>query len=531
MNWKKVTKANTLREFVLEKTGLTPEEIMSTHRNYEFQRFSEVRNIIQEARSNGLVVKIVGDYDCDGVTSVLILMLLMSAIGIKYELYMPKRMSEGYGLSSAIVDRMEPDGILITIDNGIKALEGIQKAKEKGMKVVILDHHEAGEELPNADVIVDPTAVGEADYTHYCGAGIACKLAEYILGKNHQYMPVISGIAAIGTIGDCVELTGDNRNIVKNGLKRLKEGKTLPAIADLLQKSKITETSSAMDIAFNVVPAINAPGRIYDSGAEIALGYLVQMQNVEPFIDKLLEINNYRKNLIAYYMQKIDLETLNKSNKKAIFLYDNEIIEGLVGVVAGKITEATNRPSFVFTDAKESGCIKGSVRSDNDNYSIFDIIEKHKNLYLKAGGHKKAAGLTILKDDLKNLEAAVCKELPLAQPMDFIPYDLEVNEADFINVARDILEMEPFGEGNPMPIIRTRIHLKSNEKGDTFIYMGDKKEHLKFFCGDFSAVAFRQASKITESKPQFIDMIGRVAENMYKNKKSIQFIITDFRIY
>ena len=530
MQWQKVTDAQSVREFVIEKTGKTPEEIKNILPFYRIQHFDEISQILMDTKSNGMTVKMVGDYDDDGVQSIVILCYLMSEMGIRYEIYMPKRITEGYGLSPKIVERMSDGGVLITIDNGIKAIEGIKMAKDKGMKVIVLDHHQAGPELPNADIIVDPSAIGEADYLHYCGAGLAYKLAEYILGSEHRIMPYLSVFAAIGTIGDCVELSGDNRKIVIEGLKNLKAGKLNLPMQLLINGSKISESSTAMDIAFNVVPSINAPGRLYDDGAKYAVMALTQNANAEKNIDWLLQVNKKRKELVEHYMNKIDLKALKTSDKRAIFLYDKEIAEGLIGIIAGKITEETTRPSFVFTDSLEDGYIKGSVRSNSDEYSIIEIIEKYPELYSKAGGHEKAAGLTIPVENFKKQEEMICKELPLAAPKDYIPYDLEIDPEHFMETAEEILSLEPTGEGNPAPIVRVRAMLTPDKNGNVYMTMGTKKEHVKFFCGDFSAIAFHSLVNPDEH-PKFIDMIGRVTENIYKGNRNIQLILQDFRFY
>lgn len=530
MQWKKVSKAQSVRDFVIEKTGKTPEEVKCTLPSYKIEHFDDVKQILSYAKNNNLTVKMVGDYDDDGVQSIVILCYLMSELKIRYEIYMPKRITEGYGLSPKIVERMSNGGVLITIDNGIKAIDGIRMAKEKGMKVIVLDHHQAGTELPAADVIVDPEAVGEAEYLHYCGAGLAYKLAEYILGKQHPIMPYLSVFAAIGTIGDCVELSGDNRKIVIEGLKNLKAGKMNFPTQLLMKESKISESSTAMDIAFNVVPAINAPGRLYDDGAKYAVMALTQNANAEQNIDWLLKTNKTRKTLVEQFINKIDINTLKESAKKAIFLYDKEIPEGLVGIIAGKITEETNRPSFMYTDALEPGYIKGSVRSNSDNYSIIEVIEKYPELYSKAGGHEKAAGLTIPLENFNKQEELICNELPAPAAIDYLPYDLEIDQDHFMNIAEEILALEPTGEGNPAPIVRVRTMLVPDKNGRTYITMGEKKEHIKFFCGNFSAIAFYSSIEENES-PKFIDMIGRVTENVYKGARNIQLVVKDFRFY
>lgn len=544
MEWRKTGKARTLDEFVLENTGKTIPQLLEIKSEYHIQRFSQVVRILQEAKAKNIKVSLVADYDDDGVQSVLIMAYLLSIFQIAFEVIMPKRHSEGYGLSIKIVERIQPGNLLITIDNGIKAVEAVQLAKEKGMKVIILDHHQAGKTLPDADVIIDPEAVGEADYIHYCGAGIAFKLAEYILGPNHPYIPYLASFAAIGTIGDCVELTGDNRRIVMQGLKCIKTGYMTPGLNMLLKNSKITESSTATDIAFNVVPALNAPGRLYDDGAKISVAALYgnavtneEQERKQKQIKQLLEINKKRKTLVENYMKQIDLTSVIEKNPRSVFLYHPEMPLGIIGIIAGNITEATKRPSFIFSDDEYTGMVKGSVRSCSNDYSIIKIIEKAEHLLEDCGGHDKAAGITIRKENLKVFEEFINNKLPDVIYEEFLPYDLEVTENSFLSEAEKVLKLEPCGEGNPAPVVRIKAGLVKNKDGGFYRLLGDDKNHVKFTCNGFDAVAFYQADKVKDIKnASAIDMIGRVSENIYENRKgekirNLQVIVDDFKVF
>ena len=233
--WKHMCAGNSVSEFLLEKTGSSFKE-RTYNPGKEFKRFPEVKKALEEAKRTGRIVHLVGDYDSDGINSVMIMVLLFLNMGIKFRLTIPKREAEGYGLSQKIIDRVEDGVILITIDNGITAVEQMAEAKKRGMYTIILDHHTADNVLPDVDILIDPSAIGEADYMHYCGAGIGYRLAEYILGEDHPIIPALSVFAAVATIGDAVELTGDNRQIVIEGMKNLKAFKGLSAFNHLLSQ-------------------------------------------------------------------------------------------------------------------------------------------------------------------------------------------------------------------------------------------------------------------------------------------------------
>lgn len=531
MEWRKVCKSNTLSEFVYEKTGNNILEIMVPQVNYGFRRFPEVRELLLWAKENHVKTSVVADYDNDGVQSALILAYLLGILQIPYELIMPKRFSEGYGLSEKIVGRIAPGNLLITIDNGIKAVGPIKKAKDKGMKVIILDHHQAGASLPDADVIIDPEAIGEADFKHYCGAGIGYKLAEFMLGKTHPVMPELASFAAVATIGDCVKLIGDNRNIVSEGIGFLREGNTSPGMQKLMEAGRLPEGFSAMDVAFYLVPVLNAPGRLYDDGAKFAVSALYGKGNKEEQITKLIQMNEKRKTLVNQFMSLIDLDALAHSSKKSVFIYNQEIPLGIIGIVAGKIVEATKRPAFVFAKDPDSGLIKGSVRSCSDDYNIINLIETNKHLLEHWGGHEKAAGIGLREEKLKAFEDALNAMLPDVHYEEFIPYDMDVPENRIVELAKDILALEPCGEGNPAPAIRSQIHLVPDSYGKTIRFLGKDKNHVKLFGRGFNLVAFSQKdSLLGNPSPQSIDFIGRVTENVYRGNRSIQIIITDFKI-
>ena len=415
--------------------------------------------------------------------------------------------------------------LLVTIDNGIKAIEPIAEAKRKGMKVIILDHHEAGAELPAADIIVDPKAVGEADYTEYCGAGIAYKLAEEILGKDHPIMKKLSCFAAIGTIGDSVEISEDNRKIVIDGLKNMKYGKGSEGLKMLLEAQKFSEGSTATDVAFNIVPVLNACGRLKDDGAKMGVVALIDggLEKREK-VNELLELNDLRKKLVEEAVSRLDLYAMAVSKDRSIFVVDNQIPLGIVGIVAGKISEYTGKPAFVLAKDETTGFYKGSARSKSNDYSLAGLMEAHAELFVGFGGHLKAAGLTMKEKNIMVFKNAIEKELPDVIFDDAIPYDIEVLEADFPMVAAQILSLEPFGEGNPAPVIRLQMTV------DNYSIIGKNKDTLKFTGFGYEAIMFHAKEQISmlPKHVSVIDLIGKVGVNVFRGNITTQINITDF---
>lgn len=548
--WEQKYPVTSLRSYIRHSAGKELEEI-TKDTGHAFKHFPEVKEALLEAARTGREVWIVGDYDVDGVTSLRIMISICVALGCKYHLIAPKRFSEGYGFSDKHLARI-PDGVvLVTIDNGITCIEPIKKAKERGMYVIVLDHHQAIKDpetgeltLPEADILIDPSAIGEADFTGYCGAGIAYRLATYILGEGHPLLENLSVYAMLGTIADCMELTNDNRLIVKKGLDNLKKGICDPAVLELRDKCKIDQASTATDIAFNVAPVLNAPGRLHDAGAQKVVEALVLGGEK---IDSIIADNNTRKDIVATTMSEIDLEAMQESDDNIIIYRNDNVPEGIVGIIAGKISEGTNKPAICLTWDNENGGLKGSARSPRDDFSLVEVISKHKDLLVRVGGHAKAAGLALLPENLEAFKEALNKDVPAGEKKEDVLYwDLQTDDIHFPELAKQVFALEPTGEGLPSPVIRIKTRIKPNGMN----LFGGKKEkdpntgeetvieppkHVRFNCNNFSAVAFNDADWVNEQlrripKPHYVDMIGKLSKNYYKGNETTQIRIIDFKL-
>lgn len=546
--WAQRYPVTSVRSYVRAATGRELDEI-TKETGWGFKYFEAVKQALLEAKHSMRHVTVVADYDVDGVSSADIMYSLLKEMGIKMSIIMPKRFSEGYGLSDKILDRI-PDGeLLITIDNGITCVEQIKKARERGMFVIVLDHHQAGETLPEADILIDPSAIGEADFTKYCGAGIGYRLACYILGENHPLIKRLSVVAMFGTIADCMELSGDNRVIVTEGLNNLKNGNCVPAVKELCEKCKITKGSTATDIAFNVAPALNAPGRLHDDGAQKAMSALVLGGE---HIDSIIEDNTTRKNIVNTITESLDFEALKNSDDKCIVLRNDDVPRGIVGIIAGKISESTGKPSIVLTLDKDTGELNGSARSPREDFSLVETLRAHEDLLVRVGGHAKAAGLALVPENVDALRKALNEDIPKGQAKDdAIYWDLQLNDLNFLTVSKQILSLEPTGEGLPAPIVRIKTRLKPdsmhlfgevdtgevNERGEKIV----KPKHVRFNCGNFTAVAFNDADWVNEQlrsvpRPHYVDIVGRLNENIYYNERlkkevrTLQIICDDFEL-
>lgn len=545
--WKHDCVSDTFEGFIKEKTGKSIEEIKKWT-GKTFKRFPEVKKVLLEAARTGRLVVLVGDYDSDGINSVNEMVKVFKKLGIKFQLIIPKREAEGYGLSWKIIDRI-PDGcILITIDNGITAVEQMKVARERGMYTIILDHHTAGDVLPDVDILIDPSAIGEADYTHYCGAGIAYRLAEYIFGEDDPDIKELSVFAAIGTIGDVVELTGDNRQIVIEGMKNMKEGYGTDAVKLLLEKAKFGVDSTSTDIAFNVVPVLNAPERLEDGGAAKVCGALLKKNAFEDAVNWLIEQNNRRKDIVAAFMQNIDMEALRTVPESVIMIKGKDVPLGIAGIIAGKISEGIGKPAFVFGYDAE-GNLKGSARCNVPYVSIIEIIRMSGSLLLGGGGHAGAAGLSLKEENYEQFKLEVNKNLAekieelkakdLFNEFDTTEYtkwDIVASDLTVSAVAQKVLSLEPVGEGNPAPKVKIKSRIiKTIPYGGEKDCPGEKKPHIKFKFAGFDAVGFfmnewYQEQKKLVGEPRFVELVGVIGTNTYKGSRTIQIRMDDFEL-
>ena len=526
MNEKWIQKGNAqnLLEYVksIHEEGF--QEFVTKSKKYEIKRMNEIAEVLKQASATKTKVKIVGDYDCDGITSLLNMTLICRYLQIPFELIIPKRFSEGYGLSDKIIDRLDDGGILITIDNGITAIDTIKKAKERGMYVIVIDHHVPLSVLPEADIIVDPHAIeGSADFDDYCGAGLAFKLAEYLIPKDSQIYAYINVFAMIGTVGDVVSLTEDNRQIVQAGLKYLQLGSCTNGLKALLTALNKTSDITSETIAYYLSPAINAPGRLEDDGGKKVLSLLISDRAGVP-TDEVIALNEKRKTISKDVMEQINFEDF--ATDTGICYFNPTIPEGLAGIIAGKIAEATKKSTFVFTEV-ENNMAKGSGRNNAPyNIHLKKFLDEQSDLLAKYGGHKDAAGLSLPKDNIKALQQKL-NEATKDQVIDnSIYYDLELKAEDVATTYYQMQLLEPFGEGNRKPMVRIKAQL-GNKFGDKYRILGEEKKHIKFMFRDFDAIAFGMAEKFDTDATE-IDMIGYLDKNVFKEKETIQVLITDF---
>lgn len=425
----------------------------------------EAVDLLEQKIGENAHIRIIGDYDIDGVCATYILLRGFRMAGARVDTDIPDRMKDGYGLNRELVKRAYDAGVdtIVTCDNGIAAVQEIVYAKELGMTIIVTDHHEVQEELPPAQVIVNPR---QADcpypFKKLCGAAVAWKLVgafwqQMGLPLDDLYDELLM-FAGFATVGDVMDLTGENRILVREGLKRLQRT-THPGMSALIEANELArDTLSAFHIGFVLGPCINASGRLATAKRALALLDTKDQALAMERAAELKELNDERKELTEQGLaQAVDLiEHSDLMEDRVLVVYLPDCHESLAGIIAGRIRERYYRPVFVLTRAEDG--VKGSGRSI-ETYSMFEEMSKCKELYTKYGGHPMAAGVSmpetnveIFRRRLNELCTLSKEDLTEVVHIDMaLPFSC-VSE----QVVKELSLLEPFGKANTKPVFAAR---------------------------------------------------------------------------
>ena len=501
--------------------------------------------IIEKKLIEGKKIRIIGDYDIDGVCSTYILLKgFHRAAGngqIDYEI--PDRIRDGYGINESIIRQAAEDGIdtLVTCDNGIAALKEISIAKQLGMTVVVTDHHEVpvdayGQILPPADAVVDPKQDGETyPYHEICGAVVAWKLINVIYEDleipEHEWMELLE-FAAIATVGDVMKLQDENRLIVKYGLKKIGSTKNT-GLRMLVEKNNLDINNlSAYHIGFVIGPCLNAGGRL--KSAKIALRMLLEQDpdRVSGLADELKELNDVRKDMTA----KGETEAIEQVERfymsdKVLVVFLPECHESLAGIIAGRLREHFHKPSFVLTRGEQSA--KGSGRSI-EAYHMYQGLCEVSDLLVKFGGHPMAAGLSIEESDIDEFRRRLNENAKLTED-DFVPQiwiDVPM-PFEYVNekIVDELKGLEPFGQGNEKPLFAQKSLTIRNVR-----VLGKNRNVVKMNLvtntgHPFDGLMFADGDRFLEEQTgqNTIDMIYYPDVNEYNGTRTLQAIIKNYK--
>ncbi len=414
---------------------------------------------IEQAIENGERVVVYGDYDADGICASSILALYLSSRGLNVLTHIPDRIGEGYGLNvesiERIIENAMPD-LILTCDCGISAVQEVELAKDLGVDIIVTDHHEAGETVPDCVVVNPHQKDCKYPFKELCGAGVALKIVQALGGLEaaEEYYD----LAAIATVADLVSLTDENRLIVQLGLKNMAHSKNFGILALVGALDLKTVTSS--DIAFKIAPRINAAGRMGSAYRAFELFTSTDPDVVSDRLSQIEEANNKRKTLCDdIYNQAIAvIKTQDIVDDHAIIITSDEWEKGITGILAARLVNDFKRPAFILV--KNNDVYKGTCRSI-EGINIYELLSKNADLLKEFGGHNQAAGFTILPQNIESFKARIIDELASVDTDRFIPtltYDMELKESDVTREFAKSLELlEPTGNnGNPKPLFMTR---------------------------------------------------------------------------
>jgi len=511
--------------------------------------------ILRRKAAEGKTIRIVGDYDIDGVCSTYLLYRALKRIGARVDYEIPDRIKDGYGINEMIIEAAASDGIdtILTCDNGIAAVSQIARAKKLGMTVIVTDHHdilveeneedlpEGGREvLPPADAIVNPKLRGCAyPFTGICGGMVAFKLVQVLFEESgvlaQEWLDMLE-IAAIATVGDVMKLQGENRIVVKEGLRCLGHTSNL-GLKKLIEKNNLVPGSiTAYHIGFVIGPCLNASGRLQTAKIALSLLLCEDEEEADRMAMELKELNDQRKDMTqAGIDQAAAMVEERYLDDKVLVVFLPDCHESLAGIVAGRLRERYNKPSFVLTRAE--GCAKGSGRSI-EAYHMFHALVEVKDLLLKFGGHPMAAGFSLEEKDVDEFRRRLNENArERLTEEDFIPrvwidvaMPFEYITEPFV---RELELLEPYGQGNEKPqfaqksmVIRSAHVMGRNRNVVRLSLVNERGVSM-------DGVVFTDGDLFMEEKgnSRLMDVIYYPGINEYNGNRNLQIVVKDWKFH
>lgn len=509
--------------------------------------------IIETIQNNG-EIRIFGDYDQDGIASVMTLLdgMLFYYDNISYDI--PHRVEDGYGISNGMSEKAISDkvSLVITCDNGITGFEQIKKLKENNIKVIVTDHHQIEKEdnegwvnqiLPDADCVINPHRLDSSyPFKDLCGAGVAFKLMQALyqrLEGDSEYLNSLLEYVAMGTVCDIVSLTDENRIFVIEGLKRINCTEKY-ALKALLEEAGWDKEVTEYTLGFIIGPLMNATGRL--ATAKLAIDLLMQddFDKIHELAKELVDLNNTRKSLTEDGLKKCDkiVEENSYDKDQVLVIYEPSIDESICGIVAGRIKEKYYRPTIVFTDSSTENILKGSARSI-ETYDMHESIVPFSDKLQSFGGHPMACGLSIKKDLLDDFRKFLNDNANLSKKdlEEIINIDAQIKISNLsLEFAESIEKLRPFGKDNPRPVFAN----KGVDIADIAMIGKDKKtmrlslfQNGRYFnaikfnaLDDYEYLSLKFNGKIKANK---IDIVYYPDINEYKGNRSLQIKLIDIR--
>ncbi len=483
----------------------------------------------------GKRIVIYGDYDADGVTSTVVLMKILGCLTDNLTYYIPSRLEEGYGLHNDSIDRIHQDGgeFIITVDCGSSSPEEIRYAKSLGIDMVVTDHHNMSSIIDDAVIINPKSPEDEYPFSGMAGVGVAYKLGLAISRKREIPRKVISDVlefVAIGTIADIMPLLDENRSFVKYGLMWMNQGCRNPGLRRLIELCRLDPRNiTSTNISFVIAPRINAAGRVGDAELGVKLFLAEEPSEIEKYCTALIDRNNLRKR----WQNEAYEQCVTKAHKEAekgdfLLIEAEDVHEGILGIVAGKIKEEVKRPTVIVSPNGDS--FKGTGRSVN-KVDIYDMLNRYREEFQRFGGHKAACGFTIDGEKIPALRKHLNQDLKemLEEDdtlfQDDIIYDMDLEPEELtVSLAEDLKKFEPCGKDNATPKFRITYVIPENWK-----FLKNDTKYAKFQIGDLDCILFHDAKQYYEmmQEHEFLDIYGTVDVNVWRNRRTAQLMVTE----
>lgn len=502
---------------------------------------------ITRAVDNMEKIAVYGDYDADGVTSTAMLYSYLETRGADVIFYIPQREGEGYGMNIGAVEYLKEQGVslIVTVDNGISSVQEVARANELGIDVVVTDHHRPQEILPDAVAVVDAYRPDDTSpYKHFSGVGIAFKLLMALedgAGDVEDLLEAYSDLAAIGTIGDIVPLTGENRTLIRAGLERLSQSDRL-GVQALLENAGIAgKALTSTNVAFTLVPRINATGRMGAPERAVRLLISGYEEEAEVLSEEICTDNEERRRVEAEIAEAAfaDIEAKGYMKDRVVVVDGENWHHGVIGIVASRVTERCGKPCMIISRGETEA--KGSGRSI-EGFSLFEAICACGDLLLKFGGHPMAAGITLKPENIeafrKRINQYAAEHFP-QMPTQTVTLDCKLNPAALsVSMAQSLTQLEPFGNGNPQPVFglfnmelsnvtpvggggHLRLTLEKNGAVITAMRFNTKPEELPYHIGDKIDLAVQLEAREFRGQPSLTVIVRDMKFAAFNTEKNI----------
>ncbi|MDV2990069.1 MAG: single-stranded-DNA-specific exonuclease RecJ [Dehalogenimonas sp.] len=489
---------------------------------------------IYQAILSGERIVVYGDFDADGITATAIMVTGLKCLGADASPYIPHRLTEGYGLKTEALKKLAAEGmtLVISVDCGINAVDEIRAAAKIGLDVIITDHHLPGHEKPPAVAVIDPKRTdSKYPFTELSGAGVAFKVVEALFSGMGKPLPRehLLELTALGTIADIMPLTGENRYLVKEGLKHLNDHPS-PGLTEIINLSRLRAGQlEAESISWQVAPRLNAAGRLNHAIAGYNLLTAASADEAMVLAAELEAQNIERQRLTLLYVNKARDKVMAEPLKSLLFIEDEECPQGILGLVAGRLSDEFYRPSIVVRlDGKLATASCRSI----PGFNITEAIDRCGHLLCHYGGHAQAAGFSLKPQDLPELAALLGeiadRELAALDLQPVLQIDAEATLKELGGGLFQMLQsLAPFGEGNRPPLFVSRCVSVPDYRA-----IGAGGDHLKLRLTQggvvWEGIAFRQAAEMKKILPDPLDIVYNLEMDRFNGRETLRLNIVDF---